>query len=148
MSKIAAGEQSQGYQQSETGTVILLEMNAKQIGKATSATTQIQYGTTGVWGVGDYMPFEYVFMRYNGQITVEGVRLRKSNIVDDKVIALGKDILEQGDTTITISDMYTKKLLASYSGCTPVSYNLQVRANQLVTEQAVFNFINATKNAK
>ncbi|UKM62959.1 hypothetical protein [Levilactobacillus phage ENFP1] len=145
MAKAASGSYEQGYQQSETGTVTTIFMNSKAVGRATSATAQIEYGTTGVWGIGDYMPYEYVFMRYNGQLTVEGIRMRTNDMVSAGIIALGEDVLKQGDTLITIQDKYTHNLLASYSHCTPVSYNLQVRANQLVTEQAVFNFTSATQ---
>ena len=145
MAKAKNGSYKEGYQQSETGTVTTIYMNGKAVGRATSATAQIEYGTTGVWGIGDYMPYEYVFMRYNGQLTVEGIRMRTSNLVNAGIIALGENVLEQGDTLITIHDKYSKKLLASFSHCTPVSYNWQVRANQLVTEQAVFNFTSASQ---
>jgi len=145
LAKAKNGSYKEGYQQSETGTVTSIYMNGKPVGRATSATAHIEYGTTGVWGIGDYMPYEYVFMRYNGQLTLEGIRMRTDNLVSAGIIALGEDVLKQGDTLVTIQDKYSHDLLASYSHCTPVSYNLQVRANQLVTEQAVFNFTSATQ---
>ena len=63
-------------------------------------------------------------------------------MVSKGIVALGENVLSQGDTTISISDKYTQETLAAYLHCTPVSYNLTVREGQLVTEQAVFNFTN------
>lgn len=147
MAKVNSGSKADGYQQSETGTVLSILMGGKSIGRISTLTTQIQYGTTGVWGIGDYLPYEYVFLQYSGQVTAEGIRLRTGNFVDSGIISLGDDILQQGDITITVTDTYTQSVLAAYQHCTPVSYNLQVRAGQLVTEQAVFNFTEATQAA-
>lgn len=152
MAKIA-GNSGNGYQKSETGTVILIEAQVhggtgaiEPVGRATSAVAEIQFGTQPVYGIGVYLPYEYVFMRYSGQLTIEGVRMRKTfragNMVSKGIVALGEDVLSQGDTTISISDKYTQETLAAYLHCTPVSYNLTVREGQLVTEQAVFNFTN------
>lgn len=49
----------------------------KIIGRAQSASGERQYGTQGIYEIGSIMPQEHVYLKYEGTITLERMRMKK-----------------------------------------------------------------------
>lgn len=117
------------------------------IGRAQNASSTVEYGTTNVYEIGSIFPVESDYLRYQGTVTLEDMRLRTSDLIQLGIAAIGDDILTKGIIDIIITDKGTGKVVAAYRRCTANNYKLTIRTNELVTEEIEFTFLNANAGA-
>ena len=110
-------------------------IKGKPVGRAQSASGQREYGTTGVYEIGSIMPQEHVYLRYEGTITVERLRMKKENFADLGYASLGEEILKKDIIDILVVDNLTKQVIISYHGCSANNYNETWTTNEIVTEE-------------
>ena len=134
------------HQESESANLILIQAFGKVIGRAQSCSSEIQYGTQGVYEIGSIMPQEHVFLKYEGTLTLERVRVRKNSLVDFGLTQVDEHILEQGLVNIIIMDKYTQTVTLAYYNCSAVNYQISNRANELVTETLNMTYLSAGNN--
>lgn len=120
------------------------------IGRAQSLTANRQYGTEGVYEIGSIMPYEHVYLKYTGSLTLERFRtvgdsLSSSNL---DLARLGVDILTKDVVTITVVDNVTHDVLEAFYGCSASSYDTSYRANQIVTESINFLYTSSSNQAR
>jgi len=92
------------------------------------------------------MPQEHVFLKYEGTLTLERVRVRKNSLVDFGLTQVDEHILEQGLVNIIIMDKYTQTVTLAYYNCSAVNYQISNRANELVTETLNMTYLSAGNN--
>ena len=80
---------SEAKQTVHTGNTVLLMIKGKPVGRAQSASGRREYGTTGVYEIGSIMPQEHVYLRYEGTLTVERLRMKKENFAKLGYASLG-----------------------------------------------------------
>lgn len=114
------------------------------IGRAQDASSTVEFGTTNVYQIGSIAPVESDYLKYQGTVTLEDMRLRSSDLIELGIAAIGADeILTKGVIDVIITDKGTGNVVAAYRSCTANSYRLTIRANELVTEEIEFTFLNA-----
>lgn len=128
-----------------TGNTVYLMIGNKVIGRAQSASGERQYGTTGVYEIGSIMPKEHVYLKYEGSLTLERMRMRKEDLASLGITALGEDILTRDVIDIVMMDNTTKEVVVAYRGCSAQSYSESFRANEITTESTTFLYLTAAK---
>ena len=117
------------------------------IGRAQNASSNVEYGTTNVYEIGSIKPVESDYLKYQGTVTLEDMRMRTSDLTELGIAAVGADeILTKGIIDVIITDKGTGQVVQALRGCTANSYKLSLRANELVTEEIEFTFLNANSN--
>lgn len=127
---------SQAKQTVHTGNTVLLMIKGKPVGRAQSASGRREYGTTGVYEIGSIMPQEHVYLRYEGTLTVERLRMKKENFAKLGYASLGEEILKKDIIDIVVVDNLTKQVIISYHGCSANNYNEEWRTNEIVNKIA------------
>lgn len=122
-------------------------VGGKIVGRAQSASGQREYGTTGVYEIGSIMPQEHVYLRYEGTITVERLRMKKENFAKLGFASLGEEILKKDVIDLVVVDNLTKDVIISYHGCSAQNYNEEFRVGEIVTEQIAFLYLYASDKA-
>lgn len=113
---------SQAKQAVHTGNTVLLYIKGKPVGRAQSASGRREYGTTGVYEIGSIMPQEHVYLKYEGTLTVERLRMKKENFAKLGYASLGEEILKKDIIDILVIDNLTKQVIISYHGCSANNY--------------------------
>lgn len=124
-----------------TGNTVYLMINGKIIGRAQSASGERQFNTTGIYEIGSIMPQEHVYLKYEGSITLERMRMKKENLASLGITALGEDILKRDVIDIVMMDNLTKEVIISYRGCSAQSYSEGFQANEIATETTTFLYL-------
>ncbi|WBF82165.1 tail tube protein [Mammaliicoccus virus vB_MscM-PMS2] len=124
-----------------TGNTVYLMVGGKVVGRAQSASGQRSYGTTGVYEIGSIMPQEHVYLKYEGSINVERLRMKKENFAKLGFAALGEDILKKDVIDLVVVDNLTNEVIISYHGCSAENYNEEFRANEIVSESINFLYL-------
>ncbi|AKA61286.1 virion structural protein [Staphylococcus phage Stau2] len=109
---------SEAKQSVHTGNTVMIMVKGKPVGRAQSAKGQREYGTTGVYEIGNIMPQEHVYLKYAGTITLERLRMKKENFADLGYASLGEEILKKDIIDILVVDNLTKQVIISYHGLT------------------------------
>lgn len=138
---------SEAKQTVQTGNTVLLMIKGKPVGRAQSATGQRSYGTTGVYEIGSIMPQEHVYLKYEGTLTVERLRMKKENFAKLGYASLGEEILKKDIIDIVVIDNLTKQVIVSYHGCSANNYNETWNTNEIVTESVEFSYLTASDKA-
>jgi len=134
-----------GSQQTISANMIEITAKNKRLGRAQNASSEIQYGTQGVYEIGDIFPQEHVYLRYEGTITLEHALLYKQSLADLHLAPLGADVLGTGVINIIIKDKTHKgSIIAAYIGCTAQNYSVSVRANEILSETLNMTFLKAS----
>lgn len=128
-----------------SGNTVYLMIGNKIIGRAQSASGQRSYGTEGVYEIGSIMPQEHVYLRYEGTIDLERIRMKKEDLASLGFAALGEDILQKDVIDIVMMDNLTKEVVICYRGCSFVDYSESFTANDFVTETATVTYLTAAK---
>lgn len=129
-----------------TGNTVGLWIAGHQIGKAQSLTASRSFGTQGVYQIGDIMPAEHVYLKFEGTVTLNRMRIRKSDLNSLGFAPLGADVLKMGIIDITVHDTTNgDKILEAYQGCSIENYNTEYRANEIVSESATYLYLTASK---
>lgn len=126
-----------------TGNRIYIMAKNTLIGRAQSLTSDISFGTEGVYELGSIMAAEHVYLKYTGTVTLERFRMNDLNFASQElgIAALGEDILQKDVIDINVLDSVTKGVIETYRGCTADSHNTSMRANQILTENMRFFFL-------
>lgn len=132
---------SEVKQSVQTGNTVLLMIKGKPVGRAQSASGQRSYGTTGVYEIGSIMPQEHVYLKYEGTLTVERLRMKKENFAKLGYASLGEEILKKDIIDIVVIDNLTKQVIVSYHGCSANNYNESWNTNEIVTESVEFSYL-------
>lgn len=133
-------------QKTETTNRIYIMMKNKLIGRAQEMNTDIDFGAQNVYEIGNYMPQETVFLRYQGTLNLQRFRTIINDLADDSmgVSALGEEILKRDILDTNITDSITKKVVATFRGCSANTNNLSFQANQITSEQVQMYFLSAS----
>lgn len=99
-----------------TGNTVYLMVGKHVVGRAQSASGERSYGTEGVYEIGSIMPQEHVYLRYEGSINVERLRMKKENFAKLGFAALGEDILQKDIIDLVVVDNLTNEVIISYHG--------------------------------
>ena len=126
-----------------TGNRIYIMAKNTLIGRAQSLTSDISFGTEGIYELGSIMAKEHVYLKYTGTVTLERFRMIDLNFASQElgIEALGEDILQKDVIDINVLDSITKNVIETYRGCTADSHNTSMRANQVLTENMRFFFL-------
>lgn len=132
----------------ETGNSVIIMIGTEIVGRAQSLTAERSFGTTGVYEIGSIMPQEHVFLRFEGSITVNRLRLRKTNFYKKGVASVGDDVLKKGVIDISLVNNVSgeKSVIETYSGCSIDTYNTEIRANEIASEEARFLYLTGVKD--
>lgn len=122
-----------------TGNTVYLMIGQRIIGRAQSASGERSYGTQGVYEIGSIMPQEHVYLKYEGNINLERMRMKKEDLATLGITALGEDILLRDVIDIVMMDNLTKSVVVSYRGCSAVSYSESFTSNEIVSESTQSN---------
>lgn len=131
-----------------SGNTVYIMIDGHVVGRAQSASGQRSYNTTGVYEIGTIMPQEHVYLKYEGSINVERLRMKKENFANLGIASLGEDILKRDIFDLVVVDNLTKDVIISYHGCSAENYNEEFRANEIVTESINFLYLYASSNDK
>lgn len=138
---------SEKKQSVHSGNTVYIMVGGKIVGRAQSASGQREYGTTAVHEIGSIMPQEHVYLRYEGTITVERLRMKKENFAKLGFASLGEEILKKDVIDLVVVDNLTKDVIISYHGCSAQNYNEEFRVGEIVTEQIAFLYLYASDKA-
>lgn len=132
-------------QQTITANMIEITYSGNKLGRAQNASSEIQYGTQGVYEIGDIFPQEHVYLRYEGTLTLEHAMLNKQSLADLHLAPLGADVLATGTVDVVIKDKINSgRIIAAYIGCTAQNYSVSVRANEILTETLNMTYLKAS----
>lgn len=109
---------SQAKQSVHSGNTVMLMIKGKPVGRAQSASGTRSYGTEGVYEIGSIMPQEHVYLKYEGELTVERLRMKKENFAKLGYASLGEEILKKDIIDIVVIDNLTNEVIISYHGLT------------------------------
>lgn len=132
-----------------TANRIYIMAQSHLVARAQSLSAQRSFGTEGVYEIGSIMPYEHVYLKYTGSVTLERFRMISQNLASNSmgaIAALGVDILNKDIITINVVDSVTKNNIESFSGCSASSYSTAYRANQIVTESIEFLYLSSNTN--
>lgn len=129
-----------------TGNTVYIMIGNKIIGRAQSANGQRSFGTEGVYQIGSIMPQEHVYLRYEGTIELERIRMKKENFADLGFAALGEDILQKDVIDVVLMDNLTKDVIIAYRGCSFVDYSESITANDFTSETANLTYLSAAQS--
>lgn len=129
-----------------TGNTVYLMIGNKIIGRAQSASGQRSFGTEGIYEIGSIMPQEHVYLRYEGSVTLERMRMKKEDLASLGITALGEDILKRDIIDIIMMDNLTKQVVVAYRGCSAQDYSEAFNANQVTTESTTFLYLSSSKS--
>lgn len=129
----------------DTGNTVYITINGQVLGRAQSLEGEREYGTEGVYEIGSIMPQEHVYLRYEGQVTLDRFRMKKESLDQLGLGALGEDILDKGVIDIVVMDNLTNQVIIAYRGCTAINLNESFNANEVVTESASFYYLTSAR---
>lgn len=129
----------------DTGNTVYITINGQAVGRAQSLEGEREYGTEGVYEIGSIMPQEHVYLRYEGQVTLDRLRMKRESLDQLGLGALGEDILDKGVIDITVVDNLTNQVIIAYRGCTAINLNESFSANEIVTESASFYYLTSAR---
>lgn len=119
-----------------TGNTVYLMIGSDVIGRAQSATVSYNYNTTYNYGIGSFQPQESVYQRGEYTVQLEKTLLKKEMMT--KYAKYGDNILKCDVVDITLVDQIDKSVICSVRGCSQVSGEFQVRANDFVSASSTW----------
>ena len=124
-----------------TGNTVYLMIGNRIIGRAQSASGERSYGTQGVYEIGSIMPQEHVYLRYEGNLTLERMRMKKEDLASLGITALGEDILLRDVIDVVMMDNLTKSVVVAYRGASAVSYSESFTSGEIVSESSQWSYL-------
>lgn len=133
-------------QKTETTNRIYIMMKYQVIGRAQTMSVDTDFGAQNVYEIGNYMPQETVFLRWQGTLNLERFRTIINDLADDSmgITAMGEEILKRDVLDTSITDSITKKLVATYRGCSANTTNYQFNSNSITSESLQMYFLSAS----
>jgi hypothetical protein len=124
-----------------TGNVINILIKGSVVGLCQTGDGRRSFGTEGVYGIGNFMPTEHVYLRYDGTFTVDRFFIRTADLNKLGIVLLGKDILDLGVLDIEVVDVVKNVVLRTYKNCTCGDYTETFRANAIAGENATWHYL-------
>lgn len=128
-----------------TGNTISLRIKNYEVGRAQSLTADRDFGTEGEYEIGSIMPQEHVFLKFDGTVTLNRMRVRKDDLTKVGFAPYGEDVLKTAVFDIVVENKADGGILEIYQGCSIQSYSTEYRANEFVSETATFKYLTAAK---
>lgn len=127
-----------------TGNTVYLMIKGKIVGRAQSASGTREYGTEGVYEIGSIMPQEHVYLRYEGTLTIERLRMKKENFAQLGYASLGEEILKKDVIDILVVDNLTNNVIIAYHGCSANNYDEEINVTETISESIEFSYLTAS----
>ncbi len=133
---------SEQNQQVQGGHVIKIMINDKVIGFGRSSTYGQDYGTEGVYALGDIGPLEHVEMRWSSTITLDSYVLNASAVQEASVQLF--ELMAQGpeevktQTKFNLTVLGRNDELVTLLECTASNFSMNFQANQFSGQNATF----------
>lgn len=109
-----------------------------EVGQATGVDFSEDYGTEGVYVIGDNMPQEHLAQRWAGTVRVDAFYLRKRALADLGIIPhTGHEVLDLPPMDIQFIDILSGKKITA-AQCTLGGHSVTNRANAFSVENATF----------
>lgn len=124
------------------GHLVKILAGGIEVGWARTSTLAQDYGTEGVYAIGDIGPVEHIPLRWSAQITLDEFVIHRQKINDAvqllNLAPMGpEDTLRAGLIDFEILDD-TDDLMLLYESCTISNYQITVTANSLSGQNATF----------
>lgn len=136
---------TQANQTVHTGNTVLLKVKGVVVGRAQSLDGRRSFGTEGVYEIGSIMPQEHVNQRYEGTIQLERFLIKKDDLAQVDMAALGEEILQRDIIDIEVIDKSTGECVRVYRGCTCVDYSETFRVGAISGENASFQYLSCDR---
>lgn len=124
-----------------SGNTVSIRINGIEVGRAKSLSAQREFGTEGVYEIGSIMPQEHDYLKYTGTLTMNRMRVRKDELAKLGLAPLGEEVLKLPIFSILVTDVTDGSILEAYQGCSVVSYQSEIRANEFSATTAQFTFL-------
>lgn len=128
-----------------TGNTVLLKVKGVVVGRAQSLDGRRSFGTEGVYEIGSIMPQEHVNQRYEGTVQLERFLIRKDDLAQVDMAALGEEILQKDIIDIEVIDKDSEQPIRVYRGCTCVDYTENFRVGAISGENASFQYLSCDR---
>lgn len=129
-----------------TGNTVSIRIKGVEVGRAQSLSAQREFGTEGVYQIGSIMPQEHDYLKYTGTLTMNRMRVRKDELANLGLAPLGEDVLKLAIFDILVVDNTDGSIMEVYQGCSIVSYQSEIRANEFAATTAQFTFLTMGKS--
>ena len=128
-----------------TGNTVSIRIKNYEVGRAQSLSAQREFGTEGVYEIGSIMPQEHDFLKFNGSVTLNRLRIRKDDLSKIGFAPYGEDVLKTALFDIVVENKADGGILEIYQGCSIQNYSTEYRANEFVSESCTFLYLTAAK---
>ena len=132
---------TQANQSVHSGNTVLLKVKGTVVGRAQSLDGRRSFGTEGIYEIGSIMPREHVNNRYEGTVSLERFLIKKGDLANIGMAALGEEVLTTDVIDIEVIDKATQKTIRVYRGCTVVDYSETFRVGAISGENATFQYL-------
>ena len=132
---------TQANQSVHSGNTVLLKVKGTVVGRAQSLDGRRSFGTEGIYEIGSIMPQEHVNNRYEGTVSLERFLIKKGDLANIGMAALGEEVLTTDVIDIEVIDKATQKTIRVYRGCTVVDYSETFRVGAISGENATFQYL-------
>ena len=89
------------------------------------------------------MPQEHVYLRYEGTLTIERLRMKKENFAQLGYASLGEEILKKDVIDILVVDNLTNNVIIAYHGCSANNYDEEINVTETISESIEFSYLTA-----
>ena len=147
-----------------TGNSISIRIKNYEVGRAQSLSAQRNYGTEGVYELGNYMPVEHDYLKYEGTLTLTRMRVKKDDLAKEhRRFEMSGNESKTGWSTVfntailnEFADLgiynYTSYLFLDFHNGTPTIYlkyfledeNLEYTFNGYTTTEIIFEVLELT----
>lgn len=139
---------TQANQTVHSGNTVLLQVNGVTVGRAQSLDGRRSFGTEGVYEIGSIMPQEHINNRYEGTVSMERFLIKKSDLAQAGMSALGEEILTTDVIDIVVVDKSSGNTVRAYRGCTCVDYSENFRTGAISGENASWQYLSCDRGTK
>ena len=129
-----------------TGNTISIRVGNVEVGRAQTLSSQRDFGTEGLYELGNYMPVEHDFLKFTGTAALTRMRIRKDTLATIGLAPLGSEVLQTAIFDIVVESNIDGSIIEIYQGCSIQNYSTDYRANEYVSETANFFFLNSSNS--
>lgn len=135
----------------QAGHLVRILAGGLEVGWARSAQMTQDFGTDGVYSIGNVGPTEHAPLRWSGQITLDEFVIHQNRLGQAvqamDLVAIGpEEILRQGVIDFEILDAQDAVIMV-YQQCTPVNLSYSVQANAFSGQNTTFMAKSVTRGA-
>ena len=139
---------TQANQTVHSGNTVLIKVKGAVVGRAQGLDARRSFGTEGVYEIGSIMPQEHINNRYEGSFTLERYLIKKKDLANLGMVALGEEILKTDTLDVEVIDKSTGETVRCYRGCTASDYSENFRVGAISGENATFYYLSCDKGSK